>query len=153
MALTVRDEIELALANQAGRSVYLAARYSRAPQLRAVRDQLVTAGFTVTSRWIEGGHELTKEGSTEAHAAERVRFAQEDWTDLLAAQVVISFTEEPRKTSTRGGRHVEFGAAIALLKRVIVVGHRENVFHCLPQVEFFETWSEAFRVLYFEDKR
>ena len=123
--------------------IYLASRYSRAPQLRQVRDELETMGHTITSRWIDGGHELTKDGSTQAAHLERSRFATEDWEDMMAADWVISFTEEPRKTNTRGGRHVEFGGAIAFNKRCMVVGWRENVFHCLPQIEFFKNWEEC----------
>ena len=125
------------------RKIYLASRYSRFPEMQKVRTDLEAAGYIVTSRWINGGHELTKEGSTEAHEAERVRYAQEDFADLLAADCVISFTEIPRETKTRGGRHVEHGMALALGKRVIVIGYRENVFHCLPQCEFFTTWADA----------
>lgn len=121
-----------------GPKIYLAARYSRAEQMRGVRDRLEKYGFVIVSRWIEGGHELSKEGSTEAHFMERKRFAREDWEDMLRSDIVVSFTEEPRTTKTRGGRHVEFGGALALGKRVIVVGHRENVFHCLDEVEFFD---------------
>jgi nucleoside 2-deoxyribosyltransferase len=127
--------------------IYRASRYSRAPQLRAFRSQLERLGHTVTSRWIDGGHELTKEGSREADHADGIRFAQEDWEDLLAADCVVSFTEEPRKTTTRGGRHVEFGAALALGKRVVVIGWRENVFHTLPQVEFCADERAAFLLL------
>lgn len=123
-------------------SIYLAARYSRAAELRQCRADLHNLGHSVTSRWIDGGHELTKEGRSQAAHGERSRFAEEDYSDLLAADWVISFTEEPRTTKTRGGRHVEFGAALALNKRVIVVGWRENVFHCLPTVEFYPTWLE-----------
>lgn len=123
--------------------IYLAARYSRCKELQKYRDQLQSLGHTVVSRWIDGGHEITKEGSTVADYQERIRFAQEDKADLESSDCVISFTEEPRKTNIRGGRHVEFGMALALNKRVLVIGHRENVFHCLPQVEFFDTWQEA----------
>lgn len=128
---------------QQGKSVYLAARYSRYPEMQQVRSLLDALGYTVTSRWINGGHELTKEGSTEAHEAERIRYAQEDMADLLAADIVISFTEEPRTTKTRGGRHVEFGAALALRKTVIVIGYRENVFHTLPEVLFYPTLADC----------
>jgi hypothetical protein len=50
-----------------------------------------------------------------------------------------------RIDSGRGGRHVEFGAAVATGKRLIVVGHRENLFHHLPGVEFFDgpKWLDA----------
>ncbi len=123
--------------------IYLASRYSRARQLRQCRKDLETINHSVTSRWIDGGHELTKEGSTEAAHKERTRFAVEDWEDMLRADCVVSFTEEPRTTKTRGGRHVEFGGALALDKRCIVVGWRENVFHCHPNVEYFKTWNEC----------
>jgi len=124
--------------------IYLASRYSRFPEMRGYRSELEKAGFEVTSRWINGNHQIDDAGlSIQAKEAERLRFAQEDYDDLRAADVVISFTEAPRSSNSRGGRHVEHGMAVALGKRVIVVGHRENVFHCLPQVEFFPTWDEA----------
>lgn len=129
-----------------GSAIYLAGRYLRAPQLRELREELKRMGYRVTSRWIDGGHELSKEGSTQAAHLERRRFAAEDWEDMLCADVVVSITEEPRTTKTRGGRHVEFGGALALGKRVVVIGWRENVFHCLPQVEFYESqwdWLRA----------
>jgi hypothetical protein len=124
---------------------YLASRYSRHPEMREMRADLERLGIAVTSRWINGDHQISDDGlPAEAKAADRQRFAVEDWEDLMAADVVISFTEKPRSaTNSRGGRHVEFGAALAAGKRVIVVGWRENVFHCLPQVEFFETWGEC----------
>ena len=75
-----------------------------------------------------------------AAEAERLRFASEDWSDLLGSDICISFTETPRNTHSRGGRHVEFGAALALGKRCIIVGPRENVFHCLLEVERADSW-------------
>jgi len=32
--------------------------------------------------------------------------------------------------------------ALALGKGAVVIGHRENVFHCLPEVGFFQTWDD-----------
>jgi hypothetical protein len=127
---------------------YLAARYSRASELNLYRQMLEQHGHTVTSRWLEGGHELTKEGiglSPQAADSERRRYALEDWSDLMDAEIVISFTEEPRKTNGRGGRHVEFGAALATRKPCIVIGPRENVFHHYPGVEHHETWESFVR--------
>jgi nucleoside 2-deoxyribosyltransferase len=124
--------------------IYLAARYSRFREMLDYARDLKAAGHIVTSRWINGNHQISDDGlSAQAAEAERVRFACEDRADLEAADCVISFTESPRSTNSRGGRHVEHGIALALGKRVIVIGHRENVFHCLPGIEFFETWSEA----------
>lgn len=122
--------------------IYLASRYSRFQEMQQYRDALVAAGHYVTSRWIEGNHQIDDAGlSVEAKEAERIRFALEDRQDLLAADCTVSFTEPPRSTNSRGGRHVELGMALAAGKRCIVVGHRENVFHCLPEVEFYPTWD------------
>jgi hypothetical protein len=120
--------------------VYLAARYSRFPEMQQYAKELRLVGAAITSRWINGDHDYQGQQSP---ADERLRFAQEDWEDLLGADVVISFTEEPGKAGgrNRGGRHVEFGAALALGKRCIVIGHRENVFHELPAVEFYPTYD------------
>jgi hypothetical protein len=131
------------------RCVYLASRYSRFEEMQGYAADLKGAGYGVTSRWIYGDHQITDEGlSAEAKQAERTRFAQEDWSDLMRAAICISFTEPPRATNSRGGRHVEFGAALAAGKRCIVVGNRENVFHCLPGVEFFGSWAEAMTALF-----
>ena len=141
--------------------VYLAARYSRHPEMQEYARQLESVGIQVTSRWIYGSHQLMANGEPlgrEREAmfeaddpsmrAQRAEFAQHDLQDVMAADVVISFTEKSRTSSTsRGGRHVEFGVAVAAGKRCVVVGFRENVFHCLPQVEFYETWPEAFASL------
>jgi nucleoside 2-deoxyribosyltransferase len=122
--------------------VYLASRYSRLPEMQAVREDLRVAGHEVTSRWVNGEHQAS---DNDAPLLLTAKFATEDQEDLEAADCVISFTEAPRTGPTRGGRHVEFGMAIALGKRLIVVGHRENVFHALPDVEFFPSWAQAYR--------
>lgn len=131
--------------------IYLAARYSRFEEMQSVRKDLETCGHKVTSRWINGGHKLTDDGlSEEGKEIERLRFAVEDLDDLYAADVVVSFTEPPRSANSRGGRHVEFGVALAIHMPVVVVGPRENVFHCLSQVEWYpdyETFKKDSAVL------
>lgn len=125
--------------------IYLAARYSRLAEMQEKREELKAFGHFVTSRWVNGGHQIA---DRDHPAEERARFAYEDYSDVLLADCVISFTEEPRApSSNRGGRHVEFGIALALHKRVIVVGYRENVFHSMPEVEFYESWAQARAVL------
>ena len=116
--------------------------------MQGYRDALESLGHTVTSRWINGGHQIDDNGlSAEAKEEERTRLAIEDMQDLWDAECCISFTEAPRSTNTRGGRHVEFGCAFSWGKRLIVVGHRENVFHCLPRVQFFPDWSGCLAAL------
>ena len=128
--------------------IYLAARYSRREEFCRYREQLESLGHIVTSRWLGGNHEVDNRGlSVEGEASERIRFALEDWEDLESADVCVSFTETPRSSNSRGGRHVEFGAALALKKHCVVIGPRENVFHCLPRVELHPGWDDFLEIL------
>lgn len=131
--------------------IYLAARYSRREELLDYAHDLTSTGHTITSRWLNGNHQVSDAGlSEEGTPEERTRFALEDWQDLVAADACISFTEEPRSTLTkdsRGGRHVEFGAALALGKLCVVIGPRENVFHCMPNVIVYPDWEAACKLL------
>jgi hypothetical protein len=121
---------------------YLAARYSRISELCEYRTWLRFNGHDVISRWLDGNHQIDDQGlSCEAKQLERTRFAQEDWADLMNCDCCISFTEPPRTTSSRGGRHVEFGGALAADKSCVVIGPRENVFHCLPHVAVFPDFA------------
>lgn len=118
--------------------VYLAAAFERQQELRAYREALSARGIEVTSRWldIEGSSQV--DGTAECEEDARAVHAQEDLDDVAAADALISFTG----TSGRGGRHVEFGFAVATGKRIMLVGQRENIFHFLPQVEWFEDWPD-----------
>lgn len=119
--------------------IYLAGRYGRRQQLREVRKSLVDLGYEVTSSWLDTDFEGGV-GSAHAPPEMREKIALTNLKDLTRADAVVSFTEEPDSTQgKRGGRHVEFGMAVAMNKRLIVIGHRENVFHHLPQVESYPT--------------
>ncbi len=122
--------------------IYLAALYSRRLELAAYRKQIEALGHTVTSRWLNGEHVLPMGAlmQDEESVEELRRFAREDVSDVLDADLVISFTETG--PTPRGGRHVEFGLAFAVGKRLWVVPGRENIFHWLPSVEAM-TWEEA----------
>lgn len=136
--------------------VYLAARYSRFPEMQGYRAQLAEIGLRVQARWVDGEHEKVDGIATHEQAA---GFADDDVADLLGADIVISFTEDPEGPHVgraRGGRHVEFGMAWAARRfrrgtgqtpELFVVGHRENVFHHLPEVKFFDTWPECLAFL------
>ena len=79
----------------------------------------------------------------------RQRWAMENWSDLEDADTVIAFTESSDAGTTRGRgtHHAEWGMALTLFKRCIVVGHRENVFFWLPQVAFYPTWEDCLAAL------
>lgn len=115
--------------------IYIAARFSRRPEAHALAKELQQLGHKITSRWVKPDSDhVTPTGlSQQAADAERERFAKEDLEDLIACDMCVSLMEEPRGNG-RGGRHVEFGIAIGLDKRLVIVGPRETVFHHLPNV-------------------
>ncbi len=104
--------------------IYLASNYSTRPQMRAHAAILQTLGHTVTCEWINGTH----------GGDDRASYAEIDLRDLDAAESVIFFSEAPMGSRTRGGKHVEFGYALAKGKRIYIVGPCVNVFHHLPQI-------------------
>jgi len=114
-------------------SIYLASRYGRREEMLSNARLLVSLGYRVTSRWVEGGHEMKDEASS---SEELRRFADEDLNDLREADILLAFTESPGDVPgrARGGRWVEFGFALATGKIVVVVGYRENVFCHLSHV-------------------
>ena len=127
--------------------LYLAARYSRRLELCGYRTILENLGHHVTSCWLHGAHEVADATLTTIPREQVARFAQEDYTDICVAQALIAFTEKPYTIPTRGGRFVELGMALALRKKVYVVGPRENVFCALPQITLCATFDECLATL------
>jgi nucleoside 2-deoxyribosyltransferase len=138
------------------KQIYLAARYSRREELCEYRKELQSLGYFVQSRWLDGQHQISDTGAPIGDHGEalvesnhpdadtlRTKFALDDWEDVTSADIVISFTEPPRSSANRGGRHVEYGIALANGSRLIIVGYKENIFHWLPSVEFYHTWEDA----------
>lgn len=126
--------------------IYLAGSFSRCAELNNYAQELRDLGYVVDCRWLNGSHQFHP-GAEKVEAAtdmppEAAAFALDDWEDLQNSGIVISFTGGPGSTK-RGGRHVEFGMAIAYNKRPMLVGPRENVFHALPSVEQFYSWEEC----------
>lgn len=119
-------------------NVYIAARFSRRPECHELAKFMASRGHYITSRWVlpNADHVIPTGMSEQAADAERQRFAEEDFNDVISCDWMVSLTEEPRNNS-RGGRHVEFGMALALLKCVTIIGPRETVFHHLPNVDWY----------------
>jgi len=121
--------------------IYLAARYSRIPIINQWAEKLQELGFEITSRWsLSKDHKLVEGLSQRAADSERERFALEDLEDIRSCDMVVSLMEEPRNNS-RGGRHVEYGYAIALNKQLVIIGEPETVFHHLALVEHYQSFD------------
>lgn len=131
------------------RRVYLAAQYTRREELQLYAAQLETRGHRVVSSWLRGDKQDERAMSTE----EKGRIALGIVDEVESADTVVAFTEGPDCTVARGGRHVETGIAIpfalasSVQARIYVVGPRENIFHCLPGVERFDTFRQLLNAL------
>jgi nucleoside 2-deoxyribosyltransferase len=125
--------------------IYLADKFAHREKMRHVAQQLRDAGHEITSQWIDIG-----DGTTETNVTDEVRVsgAKMDLDDVDRAHVLLAFSYPRGLPSTGGGRHVEFGYAIAHGKQVIVVGPKgEHIFHWAPGVLQFEALDEAMGAL------
>lgn len=108
--------------------IYVAASFRRLDECRQVAQLLEGAGMRVTSRWLK---------DPEAGIARPELAAERDMADLRESDGLLSLTETPAVGYLMGGRHVEFGIALALRKWLWIVGPLENVFHHHPTVRAF----------------
>jgi nucleoside 2-deoxyribosyltransferase len=126
--------------------IYLAAQYSWRDQVKAHAKVLEDAGYEITSTWLKerkgSGTELTDLSNRflREHAANDLR-------DIQAADMVIFFSVGPTELTKRGGRHVEFGLAYAMGKRIVVCGPKENIFHYLDEIVQFNTFEDLMKAL------
>ena len=133
--------------------IYLASGYHRRGELQHISRELEDKGFHINARWLTQDHTLPEARSTEAAGEEIPRvasqFAVDDYEDIKACNVFILFSERADTRIRRGGSQTELGMAIALGKFVIVIGPRQNVFHCLRsvrQIRYF-TFTELLSML------
>lgn len=114
--------------------------------MRVYAAQLEKRGIHVTSRWLQENEPLQAQmGDHDADFYSRT--ARVDLDDIDAADSILFFAEDPLVGTPRGGRHVEFGYAIARNKFIDVVGPAENIFHYgNPMIKHwpdFETYLQA----------
>lgn len=122
--------------------VYLAASYAHHPIMAEFASKLQELDIEVTSRWIYGYHEMVDDSDAEAFNA---WCATEDLEDVIACNVFVHFNIPG--SLGRGGRHIELGFALALGKKIVLVGARENVFHYLPCIIHRLSEGEALTTL------
>jgi len=123
-------------------NVYFCGRWGRREELRRYADQAATAGLVVVSRWL-----TSTDDDAIRDPGYLTRYARADLADLDVADVLVCFTEAGEAAGgRRGGRHVEYGYALALGRRLVVVGPAENCFHALADARF-EDWPRALEFL------
>lgn len=121
--------------------VYLSARFERQEEMQRYSEQLRAEGIEVVSAWTELDSP-SSDGFTGIAVERRALTAMMDVQQLVGANALVLFSDAANP-DPRGGKHVETGIALALSKRILLVGSAENVFHNLPDVEHFPAWPEC----------
>lgn len=131
--------------------IYIAAKYQKRFELRALAEEIRLLGHELTCRWLFDGEEGK---GIEAAAAMDVE-------DVNRSDCLI-FVGEPQASENRGGgRWFEFGLAYALDKHCIALldmdptvgGHshlplgHESVFTALPNVQLVTSEDDLLRIL------
>ena len=116
-------------------SVYITAPYPCRDRAVEAMNILEGWGCAVTSRWLKQDDELTE------------KYALEDLADVAAADVLFVINPEGWENSGTGGRHVELGYALALGKRIVLLGARSNIFHYISSITVVSTMEEALMIL------
>ena len=116
--------------------IYIAARYGRRDEAFDLEQVLLPLGVEITSTWI---HQTQDEMAYEQGIEETTRLAEKDVAEIKRSDMLVYLSEEETNTWGRGGRHVEFGIAVARAKMLCVIGPKENLFHYLPEVQHFDS--------------
>lgn len=117
--------------------LYIAGRYSKLKELKEESQAFVKAGMQITASWLDNKEEGMSFND----------IAVIDLKDVDEADVLVLYTEPYGTQVPGGGRHVEFGYALAKGKKMVIVGPLENVFHWHPEVKVFPRTEYAVRYL------
>jgi hypothetical protein len=130
--------------------IYLASQYSQKEHtLNYARRLDELPHVSITSRWVHEPHDpYIQMHELDDHVLAAT--AMTDLQDIMASNTMVFFSQDPSTYTMRGGRHVEFGVAIAIGCLVCVIGPRENIFHYLDlpdRIKHFETEHACFDFL------
>lgn len=117
--------------------IYIAGRYSKLTELATEAQKFKDAGHEITATWLDNAEE----------GMSFTDVAVIDLDDVARADTLVLYTEPYGTPVPGGGRHVEFGYALALGLRIILVGPLENIFHWHPNVVSFPKTEYAIRYL------
>jgi hypothetical protein len=126
------------------RTAYIAGRFERRDEFIAAEKTLEEHNILSGTRWLHMEQDMRV--SDDDH---RKQWAMNDYADVINADFLLVFSEDLSqigngviargdKTSSdlyvpalwaRGGRHVEFGIALASSVDIVVIGPKENIFH------------------------
>lgn len=118
--------------------VYIAGRWEDRERIIDIKAALETnKDIRVISSWLTPSDNITM---AELHhqPTRAAGLALKDVEEVGRAHVFVAFNPKDAHRSGTGGRHTEFGMALAMAKRIVYVGDRENLFHFLPAVRILQ---------------
>jgi nucleoside 2-deoxyribosyltransferase len=121
--------------------IYLAAMYSLKADIAARKAELENLCYNVTSTWTDEPQDAGV-SLKDVDAELLAEYATRDVQEIDDADLLVLFTVDPDQLTRRGGRHVEFGYALAKGKQCVIVGPRENIFHHLETVVRMSSWTQ-----------
>ena len=131
------------------KKVYLAARFDRKEEMKALSLLLVELGLVCTSRWLD---EKPLPKGKKAQDRFLKNTAQMDADDVYACDTFIRFSDDlstakvPSRWCT-ASRMEETGMAHVWGKKIIIVGGKQSLFDRFPQRVHVEDVAELFRYI------
>lgn len=113
-------------------TVYIASRFERKHEMKALVSLFAEHNIQVEARWLDEDISPQSQLSDLTPLYCRSK-AEIDLEDINSSDTFVFFSDD-RPITVRGGKHVEFGYALATGKRLVVIGPHENIFHYLPGV-------------------
>ena len=118
--------------------IYIAGSFNIAEEIHEHAHELELAGHTVTSVWFQPHDPIEKIWDSNFGGRIAEVMALRDLDGIERADLVIIKTSAP---SLSGGYHSELGYALALKKRIVLIGPANNIFMSLVR-ESYDTWEE-----------
>lgn len=120
--------------------IYIAGSFNIAPQIHEHAETLEEMGHIITGVWFQAHDPIEKLWDSNFGGRIAEVMALRDLDGIRRAEVVIIDATSPSLT---GGYHSELGYALALDKRIILIGEATNIFMSLVR-EFYLTWENLY---------
>lgn len=119
--------------------IYLASRFDRQEEMRNYAAILRSYGHEITSKWLSVDDAVAMDPNTAPNPSTAASKAMADIVDLNHSDLLLVFNDDE---PGRGGNHVEYGYALGLGLRPILIGSRPTIFHWITSIRHFYTWSD-----------
>lgn len=126
--------------------IYIAASFPYKYRALEFKDFLHSVGYAVSSGWIQKAKGYDTDEDPEEKKQRLIAASADDFAEVRACDTFVMFTEgKYAEQTTSGGRHAEFGMAVAHNKKIVLIGPLENVHHYSPSIKnvSYEEYEKA----------